>query len=194
MIRRARSTDLPWLRQLYTDFVTEVGAEYPRVDREDYDAFVLAMSRAIIQDPLFLAVVATDDADQPVGFMGTGILQRPIGAPHNIFAPHWLYIAPSHRGNGLGKALVSATLAWARKTYPQVTDVEVVARHGDPQWTRRGWQPYAITYHGTLADADAFIAGRPPVESTPAAVMPQRINGTSSKRRSRKRQMDLPLN
>lgn len=160
MIRPATMLDLPWLRQLHASFVKEFDAPYPRTDNEELDHFVLAVSQAI-KDPSFCLFVADDEQGKIVGYIGAGIMRRPVGKPKMVATPYWLYVVPEHRGQGVSRALAAHGIAWLREHWPQVDTIEVPARAGDEQWQKRGFEPFLVFHHGPLSLADQYVLGRP---------------------------------
>src|SRR5437762_13706212 len=110
-IEPATMAHLPWLRLLFTRWTAEQPSEYPICDEEEYDNFVVAVSRHMNTNPQFAAFVAIIGR-RVVGFLAGEIVERPIGKPHFIGRAHWMYVVPKHRGKGVGKMLIASGLAW----------------------------------------------------------------------------------
>src|SRR5262249_18720700 len=147
MIRPAVFADVPSLRRLYAMLQAELAAAYPvpypSHGATDLDCFTLLCARRIDQDPTLLMYVATDDeTGELVGLLGGEVSERAIGEPRVFGAAHWLYLAPTHRGRGLARGLV--TRACEDLAAFGVTHVELAAIAGDTQWSARGWLPYLV--------------------------------------------------
>jgi GNAT superfamily N-acetyltransferase len=172
MIRPAVFADVPGLRRLYAALVAELAAthavSYPAYGADDLDSFTLLQARRLVEDPTWLTYVATDDATgDVVGFLGGEVSERALGEPRVFAAAHWLYLAPTHRGRGLARAL--ALRGVEDLAALGVTHVEVAAVTGDRQWHARGWLPYLVHYALPLAAVRAGVVERPAVDPTPTA-------------------------
>jgi len=173
-IRRATFADVPALRWLFTQLVTELETTrlvpYPTHTADDLDAFTLLTARRLESDPTLLLYLATDDATgEPLAFLGGEIGQRALGHPRLFGAAHWLYVRPEARKLGLARALVR--LACEDLAAVGVTHVELAALRGDLQWATRGWIPYLIHHVLPLEAVIAGAAERPAPE--PEAVAPR---------------------
>src|SRR5262249_48684841 len=165
MIRPAVFADVPGLRRLFAALVAELEATrgpivYPAHGPADLDNFTLLTARRVEHDPTLLMYVAVDDdTGELVGYLGGEVSERAIGEPRLFGAAHWLYIAPTHRGRGLARALVQRGCADLEAL--GITHVELAALASDPQWQARGWVPYLVHHALPLAAVVAGVAERP---------------------------------
>lgn len=162
LVRPATLLDLPALRTLYVSLCEHNPAGYPTTTPADYDAFVTTLAPALASGRAdFLCLVAADDDGRLLGFLAAEMLTRPMGQPRHYAAPHYLIVVPEARGRGVATALCQAAIAWAQQAWPQITQIEIFAIHGDPQWADRGWRPFLVKYTKTVAEALADLAPRP---------------------------------
>jgi GNAT superfamily N-acetyltransferase len=171
MIRRATYADVPELRRLFLELVTELEAArpvaYPTHNADDLDAFTLLTARRLQSDPTLLCYVAEDDASgELVAFLGGEIAQRALGQPRIFGAAHWFYVMPAARKQGIARALVR--LACEDLAAVGITHVELAALRGDMQWATRGWIPYLIHHVLPLEAVIAGAAERPAAPAVPA--------------------------
>jgi len=170
MIRRATFGDVPGLRRLFAALTAEVEAsravQYPTHGAEDLDSFTLLTAQRVENDPTLLLYVATDDADELVGFLGGEVSERAIGQPRFFGSAHWLYIMPAARGRGLARELVRRGAADLEAL--GVSHVELAAVAGDMQWVARGWMPFLMHHALPVAAVLAGAAERPAVQPTAA--------------------------
>jgi len=159
IVRQFQMTDLPWVRQLYQDFLAERPHSYPTFGAEDLDHFVLVVAEALRADETFHGTVALD-GELLVGFLLGNLTRRLIGSPCMILVPHVLYVRPDYRGQGISRQMSSEFIAWYREHFPQVNEIEIYARAGDEQWHKRGFEPFLSVVHGSYALADAYIVGK----------------------------------
>jgi GNAT superfamily N-acetyltransferase len=198
MIRPAVFADVPGLRRLFAALTAELAAThavpYPAYGADDLDAFTLLMARRLVEDPTWLTYVATDDATgELVGFLGGEVSERALGDPRVFAAAHWLYIAPSHRGGGIARALAARGVDDLEAL--GVTHVEVGAVAGDTQWHARGWIPYLVHYALPVAAVRAGVAERPAVDPTPTAPTtsaPAPVPAPAAPRKRRRRRRPAP--
>ena len=187
MIRAATFADVPGLRRLYAALVADRGpAVYPTLHPDDLDSFTLWTVRRLEHDPACLVYVATDDATgELVGFLGGELSERALGEPRIFCAAHWLYVAPTHRGHGLARALVTRGVVDLEAL--GVTHVELATRPDDPQWQARGWLPFLVHHALPLAAVLAGVADRPAVDThsptAPAAPAPPAPPARTRRRR-----------
>jgi len=179
IVRRAVYADLPAIHVAFGHLVVELEqyrlVGYPGHDQQTVEDFTVHLAGRVQTDPrLLLYVALEDDTHVLLGFLGGEIAERVIGHPTRFGAAHWLYVAPSARGQGVARALVR--LACADLAAAGITHVELASLSGDDQWLRRGWAPFLI--HCVLplsAVAVAAAAERPAVpepEPEPAPVPP----------------------
>jgi len=171
MIRPAVFADVPGLRRLFAALVAELEATrgpilYPMHGPADLDNFTLWAAQHIDQDPRVLVYVALDDdTGELVGFLGGDLSERALGEPRIFATAHWLYLAPTHRGRGLARALIQRGCADLEAL--GITHVELAALASDPQWQARGWVPYLVHHALPLAAVVAGVAERPRPVPTP---------------------------
>jgi GNAT superfamily N-acetyltransferase len=149
---------VPWLRLFFMRWTAEVDPGYPAIDEEEYDNFVITVTRNLTMNPDFYLAVAIIGR-RVIGFLGGEVSLRPIGKPHRFGRAHWLYVVPKHRGKGVAKQLIAHGLAWMAERGLDVCELsELAAMHGD--WERRGFQPFLINYYQPVA---AIFAGLRPM-------------------------------
>jgi len=180
IVRRAIFADLPAIRVGFAHLVTELEAQrlvpYPMHDAGTLDDFTVHLAGRVGVDPRLLLYVALDDDTHALlGFLGGEVSERVLGYPTRYGAAHWLYVAPTARGQGVARALVR--LACADLTDFGITHVELASLTGDEQWLRRGWAPYLVHFVLPLEAVIAGAAERPPVaaltlEPAPALEVP----------------------
>jgi ribosomal protein S18 acetylase RimI-like enzyme len=139
-IRPLVLTDLPDLRRGYAAFLIEQREKcpgaYPVFDTEELDNFVVTVVRGF-QSHQFAIWVAEAAGQQFVGFCGAEIIERPVSKPHRYGYVDWLWVDPTCRQQGVGKALAAACMRWYAAAGIDAIEIHAVA--GDPQWERRGW-------------------------------------------------------
>jgi len=158
-VRPATLDDLPSIRRLYASFIVEQPPIYPIFDVTDVDAFTLAMAAALRYDPRhppFGCFVAVGGA-RVVGFIAGEVLTRQMGQPRLYATAHWCYLEPAHRGQGLGRALVTAGITWLRALGVGV--LEAAANTGHDHWQRWGFQPYLSRF---VVEVAAIALAPPP--------------------------------
>lgn len=183
IVRPAAWRDVWALRLLFGKLVAEQQAQYPQrdypgFDAEELDNFTMVCAQHVEKDPNFLAWIAWDATGMPVGFLAGEIASRAIWKPHTFASPHWLYIEPQARGQGVARALVAAGLSWL--TAQGIQDVELAALPEDDQWARRGWRPVLVRYAASITEiATALLqaAVKPAVVATapPAAPVAEAV-------------------
>jgi GNAT superfamily N-acetyltransferase len=198
-ITEARVEHLPGLLLCYTRLVEDGQAEhpttYPAMDAAELDNFTLAILRNLA-NPVFRCWVAVDETEgraRVLGFLAGEIQDRAIGRPHRFAVPHWMYVHPAARAQGVGRALIRTAVAWALAQ--GITDTEVTALPGDPQWARMGFTaittrwaaPLAAVAHrlSSSARAEARKARRP---APPVRV--SRPQPRAKKKKSRRRSIE----
>jgi ribosomal protein S18 acetylase RimI-like enzyme len=193
IIRRATFADVSWLRLLFSHLVEDQQRHfpdhhYPGYDAEELDNFTLVCARELGNGaPHFLAWLAVDPTmGTAVGFLAGEIASRAIWKPHVFAAPHWLYVAPAARGQGVAQALVAAGVAHLAEL--GIADVELAALPGDDQWARRGWQPYLVRYAmPTATIASLLVAKAEAARPAMPAVTPASRRAPVRRKRRRRR-------
>jgi len=151
-IVQADFSHIPWLRMLFLRWVVEYPCEYPIIDDEEYDNFVLAVSRHMQSNPDFGCWVALKGR-RVVGFIAAEINFRPIGKPRVVGTIHWLYVVPKHRNAGVTTALSQQVFDWCKSR--QITTIEfgeTVAQQGE--WQRRGYKLFHLRYVATVEECE----------------------------------------
>jgi len=159
----AQFEHIPWLRLLYTRWMAESPYDYPIVNTEEVDNFVLAIAQHLNNNPLFCCLVAVV-GKKIIGFFGGEITQRAIGKPHILGTAHWLYVVPKHRGKGVSRLLIASALQFALKHNIDTIEVtEQIEQAGN--WERRGFKPFHIRYYLTIPEIAARL--QPPAPPPP---------------------------
>lgn len=100
-IRRLEARDRqPWLA-LFRAYIAFYGAEVPG------HVIELTWSRLTAPEPEFTGLVAVDDTDVPIGF-ALLLLHRSTWSPTWYCYLEDLFVSPSARGTGCGRALLEA--------------------------------------------------------------------------------------
>lgn len=145
-IEPATVMHLPWLRMLFVRWTAEFCVEYPIIDEEEYDNFVVTISRNLTANPDFYMPVAIIGR-RVVGFLGGEITHRPIGKPHRVGRAHWLYIVPKHRHKGVSKQLIAAGLQWLATKDVDTVELSELSMANAGDWERRGFAPFLTNYY-----------------------------------------------
>ena len=109
-IRPATFEDVPALLEIYNDAVLHTTASY------DYEPKTLAERTAWLahhQQEGYAVFVAVDPAGRVVGWSSLSRFREKIG--YQFTAENSLYVAASHRGQGLGKLLLAPLIPAARQ-------------------------------------------------------------------------------
>ena len=108
-VRQATGGDAPVLARMLHDFNTEFGLASPGVAavEERVRAFLADGSKEFI-------LGCADDGGEPRGFAQLCFF-RSVWAERPIAHVDELYVAPGHRGGGIGRVLVEALVARARE-------------------------------------------------------------------------------
>lgn len=161
-VRVATLADLTALRLIYQEFIEAHALPYPDFrNDESHTAFTLALAdRLTREDPTLCAIMAFDGST-PIGFLLADFCTRQIGFPTRFVVVHWLYVAASYRGEGIGRKLSALALAHAQAWGAETA--ELGAKPGDGQWAARGWVPVSTVYALPLnAVAASFVSRRVP--------------------------------
>jgi ribosomal protein S18 acetylase RimI-like enzyme len=187
IVRPATLADIPDLRHGYAALVTEqqqrYPSEYPVVDAEELDNFVLAIVRALQQPQSFRAWVAEGFGQHIIGFVGGSIESRAVTKPHLYGYIHWIWVEPSERQHGIAKALLAAISGWYAGT--EIAHIEAHELARDHQWESRGWRPLRTHLYiptGTLA---TWAHGHPAAPEVSAAPALRKRPGRPKKRKER---------
>jgi aminoglycoside 6'-N-acetyltransferase I len=108
-IRKADAKDVEALGSLRA-------ALWPDATQQEHEADARALTSATPPSTLPLAVFVAESAGAVVGFVEVGQrshadgcdASRPVG-----FIEGW-FVAPTHRGQGIGRALIAAAESWSR--------------------------------------------------------------------------------
>lgn len=152
-IEPATVMHLPWLRLLFVRWSAEFCVDYPTIDEEEYDNFVITISRNLTSNPDFYMLIAIVGR-RVVGFLGGEIVHRPIGKPHRVGRAHWLYVIPKHRSKGVARQLIAAGLQWLATRDIDVVELSELSQKNAGDWERRGFEPFLTNYY--LSTANIF--------------------------------------
>jgi GNAT superfamily N-acetyltransferase len=148
-IRLATIEDLPWIRALWRDFVTEFAPPYPRDVLGSIDTFTRQCAMALTEPQPTTFCFLAADGDDPIGFLLYEIQQRAFGEPARLGFLAYVYVAPAYRARGLGVALLS--LCGEHATAQGLVDCEMAVRPGDTQWDWCGFEPFEVRHHAPVA-------------------------------------------
>lgn len=160
-IEPMRLDHLPYLRLLYQMMVTEHPVEYPIMDDEELDAFVVMVARQLNTNELFAGWVAIR-GKKVIGFQAVEIMHRAIGKPHRFGMGHWIYIVPKHRGKGVSRELELHATQWLIGN--DIEHLEFFALEGDDQWVKRGNKPMGHRYVADMHDAKRVLTALPKLQ------------------------------
>jgi GNAT superfamily N-acetyltransferase len=121
--RRLRRDEGDQLRELRLRALADAPRELGRLLDEEA-AFPSSYWRAIVEDTQVgnrRVCVVADDGERLVGMVG-GDWEEQSGRVHLVA----LWVEPSSRGKGVGKALVTEVLVWARERQAQRVELWVV--------------------------------------------------------------------
>jgi len=151
-IVQADFSHIPWLRMLFLRWSVEFPCDYPTMDDEEYDNFVLAVSRHMQSNPDFGCWVAMKGR-RVVGFVAAEISSRMIGKPRVVCTIHWLYVVPKHRNFGVTTALLGRGIEWLKsRNITTVEFGETVSQQGE--WARRGFKLFNLRYFATVEECE----------------------------------------
>jgi RimJ/RimL family protein N-acetyltransferase len=142
--------------------VTEYPVEYPAMDEEELDNFVVHVARQLNDNPHFAGWVAIRGR-KVIGFTIVEICERAIGKPHRFAMGHWIYIVPKHRDKHISRELQLATVQWLMQN--NIDKLEFFANEGDDQWVRRGNRPLGHRYVADLSDALRVVSAIPKLQA-----------------------------
>lgn len=161
-IEPIRLDHLPYLRLLYQMMLVEHPVEYPTMDDEELDNFVILVARQLNTNPLFAGWVAIR-GKKVIGFTVVEIVERAIGKPHRFAMGHWIYIVPKHRDKNISRELQLATVHWLIAN--EIDKLEFFAEEDDEQWVRRGNRPLGHRYMADLSDALRVVSAIPKLQA-----------------------------
>lgn len=151
-IVQADFSHIPWLRMLFLRWSMEYPCDYPTMDDEEYDNFVLAVSRHMQSNPDFRCWVAIKGR-RVVGFIAAEISSRMIGKPRVVCTVHWLYVVPKHRNCGVTTALLVTGAEWLHsRNITAIEFGETVAQQGE--WARRGYKLFNLRYVAMIGEGE----------------------------------------
>lgn len=152
--------DLPWIRQLWRDMVTESGPIYPTNILASLDAFTRSIALALTTSPAqaFVFLAQLPHSAAPDAFLAYEIQVRHIGEPSRLGFVHYIYTSPHARGHGLATTLceIGAEHMMAQGlTYCEATTVP-----GDARFHDLGFIPYEVRLFTPLAQVPDSITRR----------------------------------
>ncbi len=162
VVREARPSDLAVALPLWRALHAEHEALDPRYRMAD-DAGVRWASdfREWTRSPASRVWLAVDGGEA-VGFLTAHLYApAPVYHPASLVHVDDLFVAPTHRGAGIGTALVRAVRAWARAEDAQHLQVGVLAANAGARafWARRGAADFSVTATLPLAGEEARGSG-----------------------------------
>lgn len=155
-IEPATTAHLPWLRLLFTRWVAEHPSDYPTMDEEEFDAFVINLARHLTVNREAAVFVAIK-GHRVVGFIGLEITERAVGKPRRTGTVHYLYVIPKHRHRLCAAQLITVGMDWLKSH-----DVAVIEfgeqRSQAGAWIRRKFKAYMVKYYAPI---DQVFANMP---------------------------------
>jgi len=134
-VRPARESDVPRIHQLVLDLATyERAADQVRATEEQLRAALFAPSPAV-------HALVVEAAGEVVGFALWFLNFSTWEGVHGIYLED-LYVAPSHRGTGLGKALLQA-----------LAEIAVQRGYARFEWSVLDWNTPSIEFYEGLGAA-----------------------------------------
>jgi hypothetical protein len=159
-IRLATIEDLPWIRSLWRDMVSEGGPPYPTNILGSIDAFTRSVALALTMSPpqAFVFLGQLPGSFTPDAFLAYEIQQRSLGLPSRLGFVHYCFTKPEARGHGLATTLCE--LGAEHMLAQGLTDAEITTVPGDQKWTDLGFIAYETRHHCPLAGVADAIARR----------------------------------
>lgn len=174
LTRLATLADLTSLRLLWEALCEEQGASYPTLtpnDKRNWTGnMAMLLERQMAGERGVCIAIAFDDTEElmpPVGFLSCRLEERAIGSPRRYAIADHFYMAPSHRGERRGNALLAYGCQWLDQL--NVTDIECVAIAGDAQWLQRGFTPFATRFTCSIPHFLAWVQNRIPSQENEKA-------------------------
>lgn len=131
-VRPARESDVPRIHQLVLDLATyERAADQVRATADQLRAALFAPSPAV-------HALVVEAEDEVVGFALWFLNFSTWEGVHGIYLED-LYVAPSHRGTGLGKALLQA-----------LAEIAVQRGYARFEWSVLDWNAPSIAFYQGL--------------------------------------------
>jgi GNAT superfamily N-acetyltransferase len=160
-LRLATIEDLPWIRALWRDMVTESPPAYPANLVGSIDTFTRSVALALTAEPpqawVFLAQLP--ESATPDAILTCEIQQRAIGEPTTTVFVHAIYTRPAVRGRGLGSALLER--ASEEMLARDVAYVELTTEPGRGEyWAALGAVAYETRWVARIADGLARVRRR----------------------------------
>ena len=147
-IRLATIDDLPDLRSLWRDLMTELAPPYPGDIVAGLNDFTRQLAISLTASPqTAFAFVATVEG-KAVGFILYEIQYRLIGEPKRLGFVHHCYVAPAARRQGITNALGEVMGEHMLAQNLQVCEVTYIP--GEQLWEHCGWTPFMIRAHGEI--------------------------------------------
>lgn len=154
--RIATLSDLPALRMLWRDFITETEGAYPTNMLGSLDTFTRQLAIAMAQAPASVFAFLCEDGILPLGMLLYEIQFRSIGEPTRYGFIHAAYVHPAHRGHGITAQL--AELTAEHMLAQKLLDCELSAHPDNKGWEAyAGFVPYEVRQHVALAQGLARL-------------------------------------
>jgi GNAT superfamily N-acetyltransferase len=152
MIRFATIDDLPEIRTLWK----HLGADEPRAYPEGFfakpaiDTFTRQIALALtVPEPTAFVLLAFPAPDEhPVGLMVLELQERSIGEPARYIFVHWLFTERTHRGQGIGTALIEMAAEFALSK--GLAQAEITYQPGTTSWDYLQMAPFEVRAHAPL--------------------------------------------
>lgn len=158
-IRQATLTDLPALRTLWRDFITDLSPAYPTNALNYLDTFTRQLAQALAAIPaVTFAFLAVDPQDEPIGFLLYEIMQRAFGDPQRFVYVHFCHVIQPRRREGIAAAL--AEIASEHALAQGLEHVEITHHQDQTAWDALGFTRFDVRSHTTLAMVLARIDKR----------------------------------
>jgi GNAT superfamily N-acetyltransferase len=151
MIRFATIDDLPDIRTLWKHLGDGEPRDYPEgfFSKPAIDTFTRQIALALTTpEPTAFVLLAFPETSTPAGMMVLELQERAIGEPARYVFVHWLFTERTHRGQGIGTALIEMAAEFALSK--GLSQAEITYQPGTQSWDHLQMVPFEIRAHAPL--------------------------------------------